>query len=123
MAVAQLSSTPCVIGPDTCVRGTLAGEEDLVVEGRVEGSISLSAHLVVAPRGELEANVDVETVVVHGRVIGDIVASRGITIEKGARVEGKVAAPRVVIHDGAHFRGTVDMDVQLPDALAKSLAR
>jgi cytoskeletal protein CcmA (bactofilin family) len=102
------------------VRGTISGQEDLVVAGRVEGSVSLAGHLVVAQGGDLEADVEVESAEIHGQVRGDVTASRSITIEKDARVSGNVRAPRIVIQDGAHFDGAVDMDVDLPADLHKA---
>jgi cytoskeletal protein CcmA (bactofilin family) len=123
MATTAVHPEPCVLGPQIAVRGTLVGEEDLVVEGRLEGSVSLSGHMTVAEAGVVEADVEVDSIEVHGEVQGDIAATRAITIQKGARVAGNVRAPRVMIHDGAHFEGSVDMQVELPDALAKSLSR
>ncbi len=111
----------CVIGRNIAVRGTLSGEEDLVVEGRVEGIVSLEGHLTVAPEGVLQADVQVDSVEVLGEVVGDITASRSVTIERGARVTGNVRAPRVIIQDGAHFEGAVEMQVALPDHLGKAL--
>ncbi len=90
-----------------------------MVEGRLEGSVALAGHLVVAQGGVVEADLDVASVEVHGEVRGDIVASRSITIERGAQVAGNVRAPRVIIHDGARFEGAVEMDVQLPDGLGR----
>jgi len=110
----------CVIGPRITVRGALSGEEDLVVEGRIEGRITLIGHLVIAPGGVVEADVEASSVEVRGQVRGDISAARSITIERGAQVAGNVRAPRVMIHDGAHFQGAVDMDVALPDGLGRS---
>lgn len=113
----------CVLGQQITVRGTLTGEEDLIVEGRIEGSVSLAGHLIVAQSGVLEADLDVQSIEVHGEVRGDIVASQSITIDKGANVTGNVRAPRVIIHDGAQFQGAVEMDVDLPEGLARSLSR
>ena len=69
----------CVLGQQITVRGTLTGEEDLVVEGRVEGSLALAGHLIVAESGVLEADIDVQSIEVHGEVRGNIVASESIT--------------------------------------------
>jgi len=113
--------TPCILGRQITVRGNLVGEEDLVVEGRLEGAVSLSGHLIVAEPGVVEADLEVDSIEVHGEVIGDIIASRSIAIEKTARVNGNVRAPRVIISDGASFRGKVEMDVDLPEKLAKSM--
>lgn len=114
-------TTPCVVGPQISIRGTLVGEEDLIVQGRIEGGVTLAGHLTVAEAGVLEANLDVDSVEIWGEVVGDVVASRSITIQKGARVHGNVTAPRVIIHDGAAFHGSVEMDVKLPDSLMKTI--
>jgi cytoskeletal protein CcmA (bactofilin family) len=117
-------STPaCVIGRNIAIRGTLVGEEDLVVEGRVEGGLTLTGHLTIAEPGVVEANLDVDSTDVYGEVIGDVIAASSITIHRGARVVGNVQAPRVIIHDGAMLTGNVEMDVKLPADLAKSLHR
>ncbi len=123
MASTAIRPPACVLGQHITVRGTLTGEEDLIVEGRIEGSVSLAGHLIVAQSGVLEADLDVESVEVHGEVRGDIVASQSITIDKGANVSGNVRAPRVIIHDGAQFQGAVEMDVDLPEGLARALSR
>lgn len=121
MASVLEPDSPCVIGPQISVRGTLVGEEDLIVEGRLEGAVSLAGHLIVAEPGIVEANLEVDSIEVHGEVRGDIVASRTITIEKSARVWGNVRAPRVIISDGAQFQGRVEMQVDLPEELQKRL--
>ena len=123
MASSAPRPAACTLGPHITVRGTLTGEEDLLVEGRVEGSVALAGHLIVAESGVLEADLDVQSIEVHGEVRGDIVASESITIDKGAHVSGNVRAPRVIIHDGAQFQGAVEMDVDLPEGLARGLPR
>lgn len=116
-------SAPCHLGREITVRGTLVGEEDLVVEGRLEGRVALAGHLTVAEPGILEADIEVDSIEVHGQVVGDIIATRSITIAQAARVDGNVRAPRVMISDGAQFRGKVEMVVDLPDHLAKVINR
>ncbi len=123
MVTSNSSLTPCVIGPQIAVRGTLVGEEDLIVEGRVEGGIALAGHLIVAEQGVVESDVEVVSIEVHGRVVGDIVASRSITIERSADVRGNVRAPRVIIRDGAAFHGRVEMQFELPEARPSKLRR
>jgi cytoskeletal protein CcmA (bactofilin family) len=123
MASASPVSSTCVIGPRIAVRGSIAGDEDLVIEGRVEGSVSLTGHLVVAEPGTVEANLEATSVEVHGEVVGDIVASRSVEIERTARVHGNIRAPRVIIRDGAQFRGRVEMVVDLPEGLLSNRSR
>jgi cytoskeletal protein CcmA (bactofilin family) len=120
---ANSSAATCVLGPEISVRGSVTGEEDLVVEGHLEGNVALSGHLVVAATGTVEADLDVESVEIHGQVRGDITANRSIAIERGAQVTGNMKAPRVIIHDGAQFDGSVEMDVDLPEDLRRAAAR
>ena len=103
------------------VRGALTGDEDVTVEGRVEGSVSLEANLVVTRGAVLEANLDVQQVDIHGQVVGDITASDVITIHPGAQVAGTVRAPQIVVNEGSSFRGTFDMDVPLPEGLLQDV--
>ncbi len=108
--------TPCNIGPRIAIRGNITGEEDLVIEGRVEGSVALTGHLTVAAAAVLEADLEVDSVDVHGQVDGDVVALTAITLHESARVSGNLRAPRIVIADGAQFKGGVEMDVPLPSS-------
>lgn len=117
------ATAPCNIGPRISVRGNLAGEEDLIIEGHVEGSISLTGHLAVAQSAVIAADVEVDSVDVYGQVDGDIVAVTAITLHESARVSGSLRAPRVVIADGAQFKGTVEMDVQIPGSLHRQPRR
>lgn len=114
-----MADHPCIIGSQITIQGNLSGAEDLVVEGRIEGTIKLSNHLTVEAAGVVEADLEVEDLTVHGTVQGDIHASRSITITTGARVVGNIRAPRIIIEDGARFRGRVEMDVDLPADLSK----
>lgn len=123
MVASAVHEAPCIIGPRITVRGTLVGEEDVVILGRVEGTISLTAHLLVAEAGLVAADIEADSVDVRGQVEGDIVATDAITLREGARVAGNLRAPRVEIADGAQFRGSVEMDVPLPGAVRQPRAR
>ena len=105
----------CTIGNNITVNGNLTGAEDLVVEGRVEGTIKLSNHLTVESSGVVAADLDVEDLTINGVVQGDIQATHSVAISSGARVEGNIRVPRLVIEEGARFRGRIEMDVDLPD--------
>ena len=104
----------CIIGKHITIRGNLSGGEDLVVEGRVEGTVKLSNHLTVEGSGIVEADLEIEDLTVNGQIHGDIQATRSISINAGARVEGNIRAPRIIIEDGARFKGHVEMNVELP---------
>lgn len=109
---------PCVIGQHIEIRGSVTGGEDLVVQGRIEGTISLKNHLTIEPSGVVEADVEVQDLTVQGEMRGDIVAAQSVSINANARVVGNVRAPRVILEDGARFRGSVDMEVKLPEGLS-----
>jgi cytoskeletal protein CcmA (bactofilin family) len=99
-----------VVGPAISIRGRIEGEEDLRVEGRVEGSISLTETLYVEPGGVVLAQIEARDVVVSGIVIGDVAAVNSVTLNKNAKLVGNISAPRVIIADGASFRGDVVME-------------
>lgn len=99
-----------VIGSSIRIRGEVAGDEDLVIQGRVDGSVGLDQNTVtVGPEGEVTADITGRTITVEGRVEGDLTAEERIVLRSSARVEGDIRAPRVVLEDGAHFRGGVQM--------------
>ena len=108
---------PCVIGQQIEIRGSVTGAEDLVVQGRVEGTISLKRHLTIEPTGVVEADVEVNDLTVQGEMRGDIAAAQSVSINANAKVVGNIRAPRVILEDGARFRGSVDMEVKLPEGL------
>jgi cytoskeletal protein CcmA (bactofilin family) len=99
------------IGPSVHIKGTLSGREDLTVDGKVEGKITLKEHvLTIGTNGQIEAALQAKAVIVHGKVVGDITADNRVEIASSGTVTGDVRAPRVAIADGAMFRGSVDMD-------------
>lgn len=99
------------IGPSISIDGQLKGEEDLVVEGRIKGTVELTNNtLTVGTQGTLDAEVFAHTIFVEGTVNGDLYASERISIRKSARIRGNILAPRISLEDGAKFRGSIDMD-------------
>jgi cytoskeletal protein CcmA (bactofilin family) len=99
-----------IVGPAIAIRGRIEGEEDLRVEGRIEGSIALTETLYVEPSGVVIAEVEARDVVVSGVIIGDVTAANSVTLNKGAKLVGNIRTPRLIIADGAAFRGDVTMD-------------
>jgi len=98
------------IGPSVVIKGELSGTEDLTIEGKVEGTVDLQSNkLTVGPDGRVQANISAKTVVVLGQVTGDITAIERISIQEDGSVDGDLAAPSIAIADGAHFRGSVQM--------------
>jgi cytoskeletal protein CcmA (bactofilin family) len=98
------------IGKSVIIKGDLSGSEDLTIEGQVEGKIELRQNvLTIGPNGRIKAAVFAKAVVVQGEVQGDITATERVDIRDAGSVDGDLSAPRVAIADGAHFRGSIDM--------------
>jgi cytoskeletal protein CcmA (bactofilin family) len=105
---------PCLIGSKITIRGQVSGNQDLIVEGRIEGRVSLENRLTVEESGTIEADLEVVDASFKGEVRGDITASRSAVLHPTARVIGNIRAPKLVIEEGARFSGSVDMEVELP---------
>ena len=112
-----MADQPCIIGKQITIRGNLTGNENLVLEGRIEGSITLAKHLTVAPGGAAEAEIEVEDLTVNGLISGQIHATRRVVVASDGRVAGNIRAPRVVLESGARFKGRIEMDVPLPEGV------
>jgi cytoskeletal protein CcmA (bactofilin family) len=108
-APAAAPATACLIGPKTRVKGELTGDENVVVEGQVEGSIRITRDLTVGPGGTVKATVSAQSIVVAGEIVGDCQATQKVQIEATGRLTGNIRSPRVVIVEGATFRGNSDM--------------
>lgn len=99
----------CVIGAKTTIKGEITGDEDLVIEGNVEGQIRITRDLRVAPGGVLKATVEAQSLTVSGEVVGDCQAQGRVEIQATGRLTGNIRAPKIVIAEGAMFRGNSDM--------------
>ena len=98
------------IGKSVVIKGELSGSEDLTIEGQVEGKIELRQNvLTIGPNARIKAQVFAKSVVVQGQVTGDVTASERVDIRDNGSVDGDLVSPRVAIADGAHFRGSIDM--------------
>lgn len=97
------------IGPTLRVKGELAGDEDVTIEGRLEGIVSLNRSLIIGKTGIVEADVRALNVIIHGRVVGNIIAEGRVEIHPTGKLEGNIKSPKINIQEGAQFRGNVDM--------------
>lgn len=98
-----------VIGPNIRIQGELSGDEDLVVEGRVEGKISVSKGLRIGPQAQVNAEVKAHHVVIAGRIVGNVTATEKVEILPSGILEGNIRSPKIAIAEGAQFKGSVDM--------------
>ncbi len=108
-APTAVAGPACVIGAKTRIKGEITGDENVSVEGHVEGSIRITRDLRIGAGGSVKATVSAQSVVVAGELLGDCQASQRVQIEASGRVTGNIRAPRVVIVEGATFRGNSDM--------------
>ncbi len=99
----------CVIGSKTTVKGDLLGDEDVLVEGRVEGQIRISKDLRIGVGGSVRASVEASVIVVAGECTGDCAAVQRVEIQATGKLNGNIRAPRIVIAEGATFRGNSEM--------------
>lgn len=105
------ASQPAVIGPSIRIEGDLQGEEDLVIEGEVHGTVNLRGNaLTIGSKGQVKADVYAHSIRVEGHMEGDLFAAERAVITKTANVRGNITAPRVNLEDGARFRGSIEMD-------------
>ena len=107
----HIAAPSAVIGSKIRFTGELFGEEDLLIQGEVEGTIDLKGHnLTIGEQGVIKANVKAKTIIIEGKVDGDLFGEERIVIKESSDVSGNVAAERVSLEDGAKFRGSIDMD-------------
>ena len=99
------------IGQSVQIKGELKGNEDLTIDGMVDGKILVKDHnLTIGANGRITAEVHAKTVVVVGQVVGNITADDKVEIAPSGSVEGDLRAPRVALADGARFKGSIDME-------------
>jgi cytoskeletal protein CcmA (bactofilin family) len=103
------SNTVCTIGAKTTIKGEITGDEDVLVEGTVEGQIRISRDLRVGPGGIVRATVEAQSVVVSGEIVGDCFAVSRVEIQASGKLTGNIRAPKIVVAEGAMFKGNSDM--------------
>ena len=98
------------IGKSVVIRGELTGNEDLYLDGEIEGNIDLRDHkLVIGPNGKIKATITARDIVLHGRVEGNVSAQERVELKKSCTLIGDVSTSRIVIEDGAFFKGAIDI--------------
>jgi len=106
---------PAGIGPSILIEGTISGEEDLLIHGRVVGTIDLGKHHVtIGPEGSVKGDVTALVVTIEGSLEGTVVGKEQIAIRASGTVQGDLSAPRIHLEDGAKFKGSIDMDFPSP---------
>lgn len=108
-------------GKSITFKGDLSGDEDLEIEGRVEGQIQLPNHqLTIGAHGRVTAQIEAKLVVVIGHVAGNVTASERVEVQASGIVDGDIQAPRLLIQEGAVVNGSIQMGSAAPAASAQS---
>lgn len=119
MSSSNVSQGIAAIGRSIRINGDLQGEEDLRIEGEVNGTIHLNNNTVtVGQEGKIKADVYAKAIAVEGSVEGDLYGAEHITVKKSAKVQGNIVSPRVSLEDGSRFKGSIEMD---PEAVKSAL--
>lgn len=117
------SGSAALIGPSIRIKGDLVGEEDLIIQGTVEGTINLHNNvLTIGENGRIDANLHATTINVEGELRGDLFGSEKVVIKKTGDVRGNITAPRVTLEDGAMFKGSIEMDPKSVSSIEKDPA-
>jgi cytoskeletal protein CcmA (bactofilin family) len=105
-----VENAPARIGKTIVICGEVKGSEDLIVDGRVEGTVNLSeSRLTIGPTATVAANLSAKDILILGQVQGNLVASGRVELRAGCQVEGDIHALRLAVEDNAVFRGKVDL--------------
>ena len=100
-----------VLGPTLRFKGELHADEELLIRGQIEGSITHSQRITVCSEGVVKASIRAQIIAVEGTVEGDLQAEKSVQVKETARLKGNIHAPNVSIVDGAQFNGNIVMDV------------
>ena len=112
-----VENAPARIGKTIVILGQLQGSEDLILDGRVEGTVNLSeSRLTIGPNANVAADLVAKDVLILGQLRGNVVASGRVELRAGCNLEGDIRALRLAVEDNAVFRGKVD----LTQAVAKT---
>ena len=109
--VSASSRKGAMIGATITIKGDITGDENLLIEGKVEGTVGLNGNdLTIGQSGRVHANVTAKEIKIEGEVQGDISGKEKVFITKSGKVKGNITAPRVTLEDGANFKGSIDMN-------------
>ena len=99
------------IGASIHIKGDVTGDEDLIIQGQVEGTINLKGHNVtISKSAKVKANIEANQVIVEGELAGDMNGDEKVIIRETGNVYGNIIAPRVTLEDGAMFKGSIEME-------------
>ena len=98
-----------VLPPTLHFKGELSADEDLLIQGTIEGKIHHTQRVTVGKQGTVKANINAQVIRVEGAVEGDLSADRSVYLDESGNLRGNIRAPSVCLVEGAHFNGAIDM--------------
>ena len=108
----ELVAPRAIIGQSILIRGDVTGDEDLIVEGRIEGTVSLlKSRLTVGANGNIHATGNAKSLNIEGNIEGDVNAGENVVLMSSGRVQGNIKVPRITFQDGCKFKGTIEMEM------------
>ncbi len=99
-----------VLPPTLRFKGELSAEEDLLIQGSIEGTIKHTQRVTIGKEGKVKASISAQVIRVEGAVEGDLHADRSVRIDESGHLRGNIHAPSVCLIEGSHFNGAIDMD-------------
>jgi cytoskeletal protein CcmA (bactofilin family) len=108
-APAQKRGSNTIIGPNLTIRGDISADENITIEGNVEGTIQSTNDVIIAPDGKVRADIRANTITISGRVKGNIFATHKVDLTSTGQLEGNIQAPKLAIAESAMFKGSIDM--------------
>jgi len=111
---ASSSERATIIGKTMRVVGEISSDEELVIDGELEGILELRNRLTIGPTGKVQANIKAKEVVIFGSVRGNVDAEQRIALRTGASIIGDIKTAGIVIEDGAYFKGGIDISRSEP---------
>lgn len=107
----QVKKNNSFISHEIKIKGEIYGNDDLIIEGSVEGKIEVKSHITVQSTGNVLAEIYAKKVSISGKVLGNIFAEESVEIQPSGFLEGNIKSPKIIILEGAHFKGNVDMSL------------
>ena len=99
------------VGASIRIKGDVTGDEDLIIQGHVDGTISLKGHNVtISKSAKVKANIEASQIIIEGELAGDMNGEEKVIIRETGNVHGNIVAPRVTLEDGAMFKGSIEME-------------
>jgi cytoskeletal protein CcmA (bactofilin family) len=112
------ATTSSILGPTLKFKGELTANEDLLIQGQIEGSIKHTSNLTIGEEGKIKADVTAEHISIEGSVNGDLTGSKAVVVKESANVKGNIYSPIVTLREGSTFNGNIDMSgKERPDVI------